>query len=239
MASYSITSYFKTKKSTTDDEINNGVPSLNLTEDFYSSCLKAKTTQSHGQCTSNGCQQKAVQLEESLKKLKAELLKIQKAIDVCQRICNTKDIRIQNLSTKQTMATEATKNVEGARILPFQTFSNDFNDEQLSQLRSFNIEKKDDSPFIAYVMRQLYSNDLTQLSMISVTGRPRGQIKKAQMSPRKKKMVEDLFHERLMNINDTESAARRSKVNTHINTAINNIRRQDKETVQKVNLPLE
>lgn len=184
-------------------------------------------------------QQKCVQLEENLKKLKAELLKIQKAVDVCQRICNTKDIRIQNMSTKQTMATEATENVEAARTLPFQTFSNDFNDEQLSQFRSFNIEQKDDSPFIAYVMRQLYSSDLTRLSMISVTGRRRGQIKKTQMSPHKKKMVEDLFHERLMNVNDTDAAARRSKVNTHINSAINNITRQGKEAVQNVNLPLE
>lgn len=222
-----IKHFFKTVKS--KESIPSEETNENPTEEFYKSCLEEQN------CTNSECKKHIVEFQQKLKKSKEELQKVEKAIDVCKRICESKDKKIQHLKQNLSIETKNSANSDSENqqeTIPFGDFSPNFTDSQLCELRSFNVDERNDSTFVTYVLRHIYSDDLTKLDGMNVTGRCIKGVQKTMMSPKKRKLVEDLFAERLKIINTSSESkkARQGKIVSRINTAISTIRRTNKGT---------
>lgn len=145
-----IKHFFKTVKS--KESIPSEETNENQTEEFYKSCLEEQN------CTNSECKKHIVEFQQKLKKSKEELQKVEKAIDVCKRICESKDKKIQylkqNLSveTKKSANSDSENQQENAKTIPFGDFSPNFTDSQLCELRSFNVDERNDSTFVTYVL---------------------------------------------------------------------------------------
>lgn len=101
----------------------------------------------------------------------------------------------------------------------FKGFKSEFDASTIRRLRAFDISKKKDSTFILVCMKKLFGND-KQLKNVTACGR-----RKSNLSPEKRKILDNLFVERLATeqIDSNEAQERYLRVNTLINNAIANI----------------
>lgn len=106
----------------------------------------------------------------------------------------------------------------------FSEHSCEFDEKQLSTLRSISIMPRDDSTFVAIVVKYLYKDRIDSLKTKSLTGRGKN---KTMLTPEKVKIVGKLYEERINNlaIDDTERIKRLKKLNTLIKDAISNTNR--------------
>lgn len=237
-----ITKYFNVSKSTNTAPLAiSCVENTNSVDSFYKKCLKEQIKTSSESCHIDTCLKEKRQLEKILEEKKEKLQEIQKAVDTCKRICSKKDEQIKNLKTKSSQKSPSKPSMCAKPKVLFQEFSTHFDDDQLSELRSFKSHCTTDSTFINFVIRQLYAKDLNKLNGITVSGRRKVGEQKGKMSPTKQKLIGDVFDERLNNMeaNSESRMARRKKFNEHVKNAINNIRRGTKRNTElvKVNLP--
>lgn len=100
----------------------------------------------------------------------------------------------------------------------FKRYKRVFGAATIRRLRAFDISKKKDSTFILECMKKLFEND-EQLKNVSACGR------KSNLSPQKRKVLDDIFVERLAieQIDNNEAQERYLRLNTLINYAIANI----------------
>lgn len=79
------------------------------------------------------------------------------------------------------------------------------------------------------IVQSLYRNDLKSLLTKSATGRSRSNIEeKSTLTPEKKKMIEDMLRERIINEGDVNIQKRLKKLNILLNNAIQNVARNEK-----------
>lgn len=99
-------------------------------------------------------------------------------------------------------------------------FTNHFSDESMKTLRSFEIAEANDSKFVLAAVRGLYVDRLEVLKERNLSGRSKTQ-KKYPVTPEKKKILQDLFTERIKNA--TRLAERGQNLNALIKSAIGTI----------------
>lgn len=120
----------------------------------------------------------------------------------------------------------------------FTTFSHNFDNNQLAQLRSTGQLQRDDSTFVANSLKFIYDENLDSIKGKSLTGRGRHKTdKKTQLTPEKVLILKNLFGERLNYItrNEDEKKLREKSFNKHIKNAVANITR----TADKLKINME
>lgn len=239
-----ITHFFKHTKSNTI--------SKDRKNDFYEDCLLQKIEN----CSEEVCHNKKNGLKLIIKDQEDKLKQIEEAIKTCLGISDKKKIQIEKMKIE--IESSAKKNVviDGAQIQSsstsnvqrntvsyrpvtlFEAFSNDVDSKGLAKLRSLSSCKKDDSKFVLNAIRFLYKNDTEKIASLSLSGRSREAEPKNQMTPRKRKTIENLFTERLnsFDLDESEYAIRSSKVGFHIKNAFGNIRRTAQQSIKTNNL---
>lgn len=117
----------------------------------------------------------------------------------------------------------------------FQSFANNIDPKDLAKLRSIGSSKKEDSTFVLNAVQFLYKNDTKKISSLSLTGRSREVEPKNRMTPEKRKMIENLFAERLhsFDLDSTEVSTRNSKISSHMKNAFNTVKRSTKEMAKE------
>lgn len=111
----------------------------------------------------------------------------------------------------------------------FGRFESVFGVEIIERLRALDHSKKRDSSFILECMRKLCSDD-AQLKHVTACGR-KGKLQKSNFSEEKRKILDDIFIERLATAqaDEIETNDRYFRLNELINNAINNIVRVSRE----------
>lgn len=79
----------------------------------------------------------------------------------------------------------------------FAGFTEHFDSEELSKMRVIGTTESEDSTFVLSSIKNLYKNQLEEVSTKSVSGRSRGSNSKQKMTPEKLKILNDIFDERL------------------------------------------
>lgn len=242
-----ITSFFKqVKKNSNNDITEDNAESENICEQrtfaelFYEKCL---TAQEHA-CNNIECINIKAALQLELRTMQERNRNVKAAIQICTEIVADKDIEIQNLMQKTSVAA----NVDvGAKLIPvgernnevsaecvdppekssielFSKFQNNFNPDRLSYLRSICSKPEKDSHFVHNAVQALYEGQLKVLKNISVTGRSAGKVKE-KMSSQKHAILTNIYTERIMiaTQNSAERVVRQKKLNKYIKDAIRSI----------------
>lgn len=103
----------------------------------------------------------------------------------------------------------------------FDRYKNELGQFIIDRLKLINSSRKHDSTFILECARKLFGND-EQLKSITACGRNQAN---AHLSPAKRKILDDIFIERLSNeqIDEKEAKERYLRLNTLINSALRNM----------------
>lgn len=196
-----------------------------LNEGFYQNALLEQMNPCSYECAVD-----KTQLKKQISEMKLKVEKIQEAIKTAREIIYEKDKKIaelnSKLSPKQSDAPiQPTTSDTSATPQPmFQTFNNIFDNDQLAKLRSFNLQKGGDSPFIRQIVQFLYSQNLESLKIKTVCGRKnKGSVSKEKMTPEKYQTVEKVFAERLNQFDSSERSARIQRLNRLLKDAFANI----------------
>lgn len=157
--------------------------------------------------------------------LQKDLLIIQLKNTISENEKNKSELHIPN------------RNQVRAEIL-FQNFENEISQNDLLSLRSINDKKEKDSTFVLKSLKIIYKDNLSVLSQKCATTTT---STKQQLTPYKKKVLNDLFIERLssMNLSVHEEVERKSKFRQLLSNALNNINTANKnreKNLKKVNL---
>lgn len=176
-------------------------------------------------------------LKKELDEAKKEIIKLKKKVSVqkedikllkhslnaSNRLCVLKDIKIERLIKE----IQQTKKSEVQPFI-FNKFETEINASTLKDLRSVPTGQKNDSTFILKLVRYLYENNHNVLLDRSVAG-----INKTAITPKKKKIIQDILQERVT-IEEEEEVRielRTARVGTLISDAIRNIVRPLKKAV--------
>lgn len=257
-----ITAFFKqVKKNSNNDITEDTEESENIFEQrtfaelFYEKCL---TAQEHA-CNNIDCLNLKAALQLELKTMEEKNRNIKAAIQICDEIVADKDIEIQNLMQKisvnanvevrdelppvgernNAVSAECVDLPQKSSIELFSTFQNNFNPDQLGDLRSISTKQEKDSHFVHNVVEALYEGQLKTLKNISVTGRSAGGQVKEKMSEQKHTILTNIYTERIMFVTQksAERVLRQKKLNKHIKDAIRNISKaHNDEECKKKNL---
>lgn len=224
-----ITEYFKKKnKSATNNEI---VRKEKKKVDFYEDCLQ--------DCRNEQCIKKKSDLKMQIKEIKTKVVKCEEAIKSCQSVVDEKKSEINNLQKKMPECVASS-----TPQLMFESFSNDFNAEQLSHLRSIGPNIRGDSTFVSFVVKYMYSEKLESLKTKSACGRKyKARQNKNEMTPQKKQTLQNIYIERIRNfgVDLFERNMREKQLNKLIKNAFINITKSleiqniEKETCRRLN----
>lgn len=167
-------------------------------------------------CKSNLLTEKQ-QLEEKQKKC-------QDAISSCEKCIFDKEQKVEILKKKikdQKIKALPKPDLKNA----FTEFVGKFNESQIIELRSMNMDKRYDSSFILYTLRCLYADDLEKVKNKSIGGK-----KKEPITPEKMSCLKTMYTERLTYVSNKEEATKRTKkFNTHIKNGLTSCQRKPKE----------
>lgn len=131
-----------------------------------------------------------------------------------------KDLQIQQLTQN---------NEKNTTNILFESFAENFENQDMIEIRSIASGSKKDSTFISKIMHSFYKNDLSKLNDRSATGKKFNGIKKHEITFEKKKVMEKMLIERVKcELNDIsctskEFLARVGRLNTLIRFAIGNL----------------
>lgn len=138
---------------------------------------------------------------------------------------------IGNISTNTSNKASKTTTSSSSYEPSFSAFSNEFNVDQLSELRSIGAIKSKDPTFVTVALKFLYDGRHVDLKGKTVTGR----YGRNPITPSKRTTLEKLFTERIHSLtnDDGERAHRQSRLNKHIKDGIRNIvKKHEKEEVE-------
>lgn len=182
-------------------------------EKFYKSCLL--------KCDNAECEKEKEEMKKKISELKEQINKIADAIDYCQTVILEEDAEIINLQADSTQCSTT----NGPRM-NFEFFSDSFDRDQLNHLKTISSTERGDSTFVCAVLKFLYAENLESVRSKTACGKATiGQGQKAMMSPEKKRVVQEIYDERLSSvaINSKEKEIRGKKLNKFINDAFTNI----------------
>lgn len=192
-----ITNYFKQTK----DVVQKDEPHHNLqtiSSKFYSDCL---TEQLFPECRKEQCLNSKHLLKMQIAEKKKKCQEHEDALKNCSEILLNKDIEIESLRKIKSLETVAmnihvvtndvthTDNdiecesinspiaIASNKSNSFSSFFNDFNEEQLADLRLIGPIKSKDATFVTLAVKFLYSERLGDLKGKTVTGRNKKSIK--------------------------------------------------------------
>lgn len=160
------------------------------------------------------CQEKITELQQQLKditiKVTAEKEKYHQ--DLVENL--KKDLKITDLEKK-------------IELQIYHQFAPYFSTHTLKLLRQTNELVTFDSKFISIAIKDLYSDNLGILSKKTLSGRAT-KCDKEPISPMKKKILENLFAERIHKLEPKEHKERFSNLNKLIRNAIDNVNKREK-----------
>lgn len=137
---------------------------------------------------------------------------LKKLFDESNKINLQKDIRINSILNEKSNSEESQS--------MFNNFKIYFTDNELRDLRSIQIRSPGDSTFIINCLRMLYKQNLQMLAYrtaeISLEN-------KQPITPSKKKIISNIYKERLLYVPSSEFQWRLKKLNAHIKSGIRNI----------------
>lgn len=204
--------------------ITNFFTSKGTTANFYRNCLLEN-------CTRKSCSSEKASLREQIKLAKAELTRIQKAVNLVDDICDEKDKKIELMRSKLASSPDGT--TTSIRVtLPFQDFANIFSENELQRLRSIDMAFSADSTFVLNVTRSIFKENLSELENATIRGQGMNNTKKT-MDSNKLKIITDMFGERmsLLKVDESERMKRKKRLNTLLNRAIGNINKANQNEV--------
>lgn len=213
----SITNYFpQTKNVIIDiDKEKNGKKE---SEEFYEICLEQLT-----ECTME-CQKEKEELKMKINELKEKIEKVEGAIESCCSVISEKENEITKLQGQSSQ--NGANELNQPKIL-FESFNDVFDAEQLNKLKSISKTDRSDSTFVCTVIKYLYAENLESIGNKTACGRnKKNHDNKEMMTPTKKKVVQDIYSERLCDIavNLDERQKRENKLNRLIKDAFANIK---------------
>lgn len=179
------------------------------------------------------CSEKEREINELQEKLKisekknSELFKDNKQLKhmltQSNRVNLNKDIKIEQLQ-KQIAKEPEIISVKFNDKLTFSRFANIFNEQELASFRSIPASSSRDSSFILLALRTLYKDDLSILYSRTTSNALQD---KQPITPQKKQIIQEIFYERLetLKLDIIECNLRKSKLNEHTATGINNARK--------------
>lgn len=196
-------------------------------DQFYDDCLIENE-----QC--DGCSTEIEKLKKQITEVKEKNKKVEDAIKSCRLIISDKDIEILNLqkiissvlSVNHSNHSKRFEAVAKSDQRMFESFSSDFDSEQLRSLRSIPTISRNDSTFISCAVKSLYSENLHLAKNKSACGRKsKNSQNKEMMTPEKKKILADIFDERLQTIGLSleEKNTRQKQLNRLIKYAFSTI----------------
>lgn len=108
----------------------------------------------------------------------------------------------------------------------FSRYKSELGQFTINRLKRIDNSRKKDSTFILECVRKLFAND-KQLESVTECGRNSMMQRKTRMSPGKRKIVDEIFIERLSidKIDETDVKERYLRLNSLISNAIGNISR--------------
>lgn len=173
------------------------------------------------------------ELKEILKKLEKENKKLVKdnthlkhVLSHSNRINLQKDLKIEELE-KESKEKREPVSVKLSDKTVFSRFADTFDQGELSSLRSIPSSSSKDSTFVLQTIRYLYKKDLSVLNSrtcSSLVGN------KTPISPQKKDIIQEIFHERLniLKLDNIECNSRKNKLNELTMNGIANVRKSFK-----------
>lgn len=160
-------------------------------------------TAADDECTNDVCHTEFLQMKKQICDYKRKIEESKNEYHEALVSNLKKDMKIENLQ-------------EQLRKSQYDEFHGIISSEAIDQLKKIDHSRKKDSSFILAAVQDLYSSDLSRLKHITFSGR-----NKNPMTPEKKKILADLFGERMKdNPDDTE---RLNNFGKHVKSAIENI----------------
>lgn len=173
------------------------------------------------------------ELKQNIKKLETENKKLVKdnthlkhVLTHSNRINLQKDLKIEELE-KESKEQSGPVLVELSDKTVFSQFADIFSQEELSALRSIPSSSSKDSTFVLQTIRYLYKENLSVLSSRTSSS---SRENKKPISPEKKNIIQQIFHERLniLKLDIIECNSRKNRLNELTATGINNVRKSFK-----------
>lgn len=232
-----IEKYFQ-KKKIVANSTTNSEDGKKKNEIFYEECLQENIEVTATHESDSHCEKEKPNIEEKINEIKEKIKKIENAINSCQIIIAEKDNKIEKLRNK--LPDKINTQPEGRPQLMFESFSKDLKIEAMAVLRSIKPTIECDSKFILNAVKYLYAEKLETLKNKTACGRGQG---KEMMTPSKKKLLDDLFEERLrgIGVGTQEQVFRKKQLNKLIKYSFFNITKQlisqniAKETCRQLN----
>lgn len=155
------------------------------------------------------------QLTKDNKKYHSDLVSLKKLYNTTCQSYVKKEMQLKILEKKQMPHAEIDRPL-------YDSYNNTLGESTVQQLRVIGGNRNRDSTFVLTCMKSICENK--NLKDFTACGR----TKNGHMSPDKKKMMEDIFFERLINLqlDEMELNERHLRLNCLINSAINNISRK-------------
>lgn len=210
-----IHKYFKKTTNTQFPQV--AKKSKKINDQFYDDCLIE-----NDRC--DECSAQIESLQKQIVEAKEKIKKIEDAIKSCRLIISEKDSEIVNLQKKVPDALNHA--LAKSDQLMFQSFSSDFDSEQIRSLRSFSTAPRADATFISFAVKSLYAENPDIVKSKSACGRKyKINQNKEMMTPEKKKILENIFDERLRTIELSliEKNTRQKRLNKLIKDAFTSI----------------
>lgn len=224
MSQSQIFSFFSNKKSASPDldtsaALKKKIREINSTESVEKSLVPI------GGCSN--CKMYKVRAENAENKLKHAQAVLKKSADISFE----KDIKMKQLQEQL----EKYRNTEIPKVKTslFKKFHGFFSSEDLSKIRSVRSGQKSDSKFVLLIAKAFYM-DRSDISLKTVTGRSKSKNTTA-VTPEKKKIIEEMMKERVLNEGDENSNGRLKKINILIKSAIANVNRVKNKNSSKDN----
>lgn len=154
------------------------------------------------------------QLKAENNKLLRDLKSVKKLLNETSVLSATKEIKLKILEKKS-----------DEQMPLYDDYSEILSDAVLKELRKLAVSRRSDSTFVLKIMRQLYSENIQDLQMVTACGRAENGLIPAE----KRTILQKMFTERLasLNLKESEWIERYSRLNELMNSAINNINRQN------------
>lgn len=153
-----------------------------------------------------------------------ELLTLKNKYKICE-----KNLKLAKNLLKKSSQLNLENNEKNTTNILFESFAENFENQDMIEIRSIASGSKKDSTFISKIMHSFYKNDLSKLNDRSATGKKFNGIKKHEITFEKKKVMEKMLIERVKcELNDIsctskEFLARVGRLNTLIRFAIGNL----------------
>lgn len=160
------------------------------------------------ECSNSTCHTEISKLQEEVKASEGRIQEAKKKYHGMLAQNLKKDIQINQLENE-------TKH--------YNKFRANISAKTISKLNSFDSSVSKDSLFISTVVKDLYKNDLSKLKERTYSGRVNTKCPKHPITPEKKKVLMNLFRERVGN-----SDIRMKNLSKHVKQAIETINRTKK-----------